>query len=333
MVNCSVVSDSLQPHELHPASLFCPWGFSKQEYWSGLPCPPPGDLLNPGMEPRPPALQADSLPAEPPGKPCVKGNGHQLRAEVLSPTLPRRSFPARILLPRVVEASRLRPRLAQTQRKASFFDQSGKVPDWALGYISSPTDWKAEGGAALQGSCQPGRGGSSQSSCETVFQSGWRTEQAQRASCCRHLEQAAAILSRLPRGACLRRLLSWGSGHSHCFTRGTLVWNSGGQASARGSLRASETWLSTKGKRKVRLFSVSAVQFSRSVDSWRFCFHSPGMVMGFAGDRSLFLLLSCSLFLRGAEGWRSVFCNCFLLITGACRHTLGRGAELLPRRL
>ena len=43
-------------------------GFSRQEYWSGLPCPPPGDLLNPGMKPRSPTLQADSLPSETPGK-------------------------------------------------------------------------------------------------------------------------------------------------------------------------------------------------------------------------------------------------------------------------
>ena len=43
-------------------------GFSRQEYWSGLPCPPPGDLPKPGMEPRSPALQVDSLPTEPPGK-------------------------------------------------------------------------------------------------------------------------------------------------------------------------------------------------------------------------------------------------------------------------
>ena len=42
-------------------------GFSRQEYWSGLPCPPPGDLPDPGIEPRSPALQADSLPSEPPG--------------------------------------------------------------------------------------------------------------------------------------------------------------------------------------------------------------------------------------------------------------------------
>jgi len=38
--------------------------FSREEYWSGLPCPSPGDLPNPGIEPRSPALQADSLPSE-----------------------------------------------------------------------------------------------------------------------------------------------------------------------------------------------------------------------------------------------------------------------------
>ena len=44
-------------------------GFSRQEYWSGLPFPPPGDLPDPGIEPESPALQADALPSEPPGKP------------------------------------------------------------------------------------------------------------------------------------------------------------------------------------------------------------------------------------------------------------------------
>ena len=44
-------------------------GFSRQEYWSGLPCPPPGDLPNPGIEPRSHSLQADSIQSEPPGKP------------------------------------------------------------------------------------------------------------------------------------------------------------------------------------------------------------------------------------------------------------------------
>ena len=45
-------------------------GFSRQEYWSGLPFPSPGDLPNPGTEPGSPALQADSLQSEPPGSPC-----------------------------------------------------------------------------------------------------------------------------------------------------------------------------------------------------------------------------------------------------------------------
>ena len=42
-------------------------GFSRQEYWSGLPFPSPGDLPDPGIEPRSPALPADTLPSEPPG--------------------------------------------------------------------------------------------------------------------------------------------------------------------------------------------------------------------------------------------------------------------------
>ena len=46
--------------------------FFGQEYWSGLPSPSPGDLPDPGTELRSPALQADSLPSEPPGKPgCI----------------------------------------------------------------------------------------------------------------------------------------------------------------------------------------------------------------------------------------------------------------------
>ena len=43
VLSCSVVSDSFRPHELQPTSILCPWGFSRQEYWSGLPCPPPGN--------------------------------------------------------------------------------------------------------------------------------------------------------------------------------------------------------------------------------------------------------------------------------------------------
>ena len=45
--------------------------FSRQEYWNGLPFPSPGDLPNPRIVPRSPAVQADSLPTEPPGKPVL----------------------------------------------------------------------------------------------------------------------------------------------------------------------------------------------------------------------------------------------------------------------
>ena len=45
--------------------------FSRQEYWSGLPFPSPGNLPNPGNEPRSPALEADTLTSEPPGKPLL----------------------------------------------------------------------------------------------------------------------------------------------------------------------------------------------------------------------------------------------------------------------
>ena len=66
---CSVMSDSLWPHGLYPTGLLCPWGFSRHEYWSVLPCPPPGDLPNPEIEPRSPPLQVNSLLSEPPEKP------------------------------------------------------------------------------------------------------------------------------------------------------------------------------------------------------------------------------------------------------------------------
>ena len=70
----SIASDSSQPHGLQPAQLLCRWGFSRQEYWSGLPCVSPADLPDPGMEPRSPALQAESLQSKPPGKPIFIAN-------------------------------------------------------------------------------------------------------------------------------------------------------------------------------------------------------------------------------------------------------------------
>ena len=44
-------------------------GLSRQEYWSGVPFPSPGDLPDPGIEPGSPTLEADALTSEPPGKP------------------------------------------------------------------------------------------------------------------------------------------------------------------------------------------------------------------------------------------------------------------------
>ena len=67
-VSHSVVSDSLQPHGLQPTRLLC-LEFSRQEYWRGQSFPFPADLPDPEIQPRTPALQADSLPSEPPGKP------------------------------------------------------------------------------------------------------------------------------------------------------------------------------------------------------------------------------------------------------------------------
>ena len=64
------VSDSLQRHGLWPARLLCPWEFSRQEYFSGLPFHLPGELPDPGTEPASPVsltLAGDSLLLEPPG--------------------------------------------------------------------------------------------------------------------------------------------------------------------------------------------------------------------------------------------------------------------------
>ena len=79
-VSCSYGPCLFVPKSLSHVRLFAtPWtvayqalpsmGFSRQEYWSVLPFPSPGDLPNPGIEPGSPALQADALPSEPPGKP------------------------------------------------------------------------------------------------------------------------------------------------------------------------------------------------------------------------------------------------------------------------
>ena len=60
---CSALCDPMD-HRNHQVPLSM--GFSRQEYWSGLPCPYPGDLPDLRIKPRSPELQADSLPFEPP---------------------------------------------------------------------------------------------------------------------------------------------------------------------------------------------------------------------------------------------------------------------------
>ena len=62
---CLTLCDLMDCSPQAPLSM----GFSKKKYWSELPCPPPGYLPNPGIKPRSPALQANSLLSEPPGKP------------------------------------------------------------------------------------------------------------------------------------------------------------------------------------------------------------------------------------------------------------------------
>ena len=68
---CSVMSFFVTP-----STVACQAPLSRafsRQYWSRLPFPPPGDLPNPGIEPRSPTLWADSLPSEPPGKPKCSG--------------------------------------------------------------------------------------------------------------------------------------------------------------------------------------------------------------------------------------------------------------------
>ena len=67
-VSWSVISDSATPARQASLSM----KFSRQEYWTGQPFPPPGDLPDPGIKPGSPVLHTDYLPSEPPGKPYGK---------------------------------------------------------------------------------------------------------------------------------------------------------------------------------------------------------------------------------------------------------------------
>ena len=69
VLSCSVVSNSLQPHGLYNPPDSCLWNSPGQNIGVGLPFPPPGNVPSPGIQLRSPALQADSLPSEPPSNP------------------------------------------------------------------------------------------------------------------------------------------------------------------------------------------------------------------------------------------------------------------------
>ena len=76
IIRCKCVGHSVMPDSATPWTVACQaplfMEFSRQDYWSGLPFPSPGDLPNPAIKHRSPALQACSLPSEPPWKPTIK---------------------------------------------------------------------------------------------------------------------------------------------------------------------------------------------------------------------------------------------------------------------
>ena len=82
MSSRSGIPDFLQPHRLWPTRILCPWDSPGKKTRVGLPCPPPGDLPNPGS----PALEAESLPAELPGRLMVLWS--YLFSAQTPPTLP-----------------------------------------------------------------------------------------------------------------------------------------------------------------------------------------------------------------------------------------------------
>ena len=73
--SCPILCDPMDCGPQTPLSM----GFPRQDYWIGFPFPSPGDLPNPGTEPEPPSLEANSLPSEPPGKKTWKQEGLEMQ--------------------------------------------------------------------------------------------------------------------------------------------------------------------------------------------------------------------------------------------------------------
>ena len=116
LFSLEVVSDSLAtPWTVaHQAPLSM--GFPRQDYWSALPFPSPGDLPDPGIKPRSPSSQANSLPAEPPGKfPGYMVLLYPLSPSLLNPT--RQVFLWALMSPRVA--------LEETEFRRKWENQAG----------------------------------------------------------------------------------------------------------------------------------------------------------------------------------------------------------------
>ena len=106
-VSCSVVFDSFRPHGLWPARLFCPWDSPGKNIGAG--CHfllQGGDLFDPGIKPGSPALQADSLLSEPPGKPCCCCCCY-VTLVVSDSVRPHRRQPIRLPVPGILQARTL----------------------------------------------------------------------------------------------------------------------------------------------------------------------------------------------------------------------------------
>ena len=103
-ISCACLATRVQQSATLWTASSVNWGFSRQEYWNGLPYPPLGDLPNPGIKPRSPTVQVDSLPSEPPRNPRNTGVGslsilrgvlHSPGIEPGSPALQMDSLPSK----------------------------------------------------------------------------------------------------------------------------------------------------------------------------------------------------------------------------------------------
>ena len=105
-------------------------GIFRQEYWSGLPFPSPGDLPNPGIEPGSPALQADALPSEPPGKSSQrKGNAKGKMAEKALQIAERREVKSKGEKERYSHLNAEFQRIARRHKKAFLSNQCKEIEE------------------------------------------------------------------------------------------------------------------------------------------------------------------------------------------------------------